>query len=108
MAPAGNRIDNLLTACIKNRSHNRYIWQMRTPVIRVIHHKYITRFDRAFVQTQYGAHAFRHGAEMHRDMRRIGHKIASLIKQCAGKIITLFNIHRISRIGQGRAHLISD
>ena len=83
MTPAGNRIDNLLTAGIKNRGHNRYIWQMRTPVIGVIHHKYIARFDRAFVQAQYDAYAFRHGAEMHGDMRRIGHKITGLIKQCA-------------------------
>ena len=81
---------------------------MRAAIIGIVHHEHVARADLAGVLAQDRADRVGHRAQMHRHMWRVSHQITRCIKDRAGEIVALLNVHRIGGVGECCTHLISD
>ena len=88
------------------------IRQMRATVEGVVGHHRIARRQRrqhtALHIPQQRQDALAHRSQMHRDMGGVGHQTASGVKQSAGEIQPLADVHRGAGLLQARAHLLGD
>ena len=96
----------------EHRRDQREIRQVGAAVVGVVGHHSITGPQRftltALHRLEQRQHALPHRAEVHGDVRGVGNELAARVKQRAGEIQPLTDIHRCTGLLQSGAHLLSD
>ena len=105
MATASDPEADFAIVVIENRRAYCKIGQMRAAIIRRVDEEHIARLDVA-VFADGGGDGCIHGTQMHRHMRRIGDEIACRVENCAGKVETFLDVHRIGGVLKRHAHLL--
>ena len=105
MAACGNEEGGLDDAGQKHRHDDGDVGQMRAPGIRRVDGEGVAWRHVCFVLVEDGADAVAHGAQMHRHVRGVSNEIAGCIKDGAGKIKTLLDVHRRRGLFERNAHL---
>ena len=96
----------------EHRRDRRDVGQMGSPMERIVAQQRVARLKRLqFTVLQLAekiAHAIPHRAEVHRNVGRIGNQATGGIKQRAGKIKALADVHRATALAQLLAHLLGN
>ena len=108
MSATANEEQYFPLGIVEDRRDHRYVGQMCAAVERVIQCHNIAGFKRISPVVQHRAHAFAHGAEMHRNMGRVGHQPALGVEDGAGEIEAFLDVHAHGRVLQHRARLFRD
>ncbi len=106
MAARGGIEKRLALARQIDRHHHRHIGNVCAAGVRRVKHIGIAVLHAVRALLKNHSHAFTHGAEMHRHMRRVSDEIALAIENCAGEIESLLDIDRVTRIGKRYSHLL--
>ena len=76
VAAAGDEKQDVAPGGVEYRRDDGHVGQVRAAVIGVVERDDVAWLQGAAPQPQHRPHAFAHRAEMHRDMRRVGHQTA--------------------------------
>mgnify|MGYP003348933735 CR=1 FL=1 len=110
VAAAGHKAPQAIP--LEHRRDHGEIRQMGAAIEWVVGHHRIPRRQGPMLAAlhgrQQGPHALAHGSQMHGDVRGIGHQTTGRIKQGAGKIQALLDVHRRAGLLKPRAHLLGD
>ncbi len=98
----------LRTALMEDRCNDGHVRQMGTAMVRIVEHEDIAVTHLAAITFDHGPNTLAHRAEMYRHVRGIGNEIAVAVKDRAGEIEPLLDVHGVRRVLQTQAHLLRD
>ena len=104
----GDVEENAFAGRVEDRRDHGHVGQMGAAVVRRVQHEHIARHDRALALPGHGLDALAHGAEVHRDVRRVRHQVAFGVEDGTGKVEPLLDIDRVGGVLQHHAGLLGD
>ena len=109
MVPArGDEKQDLGAVLGEDRRHHGDVGEMGAAIIGRVQHPYIAGSELRSNLAHHRGDAPVHGAEMHRDVRRIGDELPVAIEDGAGEVEPLLDVDRARRVLEGAAHLLGD
>ena len=108
VAAACDEEENLLPRLVEDRRDDRHVRQVGAAVVGRVHHVDVARLERAAVRREHRANRLAHGAQVDRDVRRVGDQVALGIEHGAGEIQPLLDVHRVGGVLERDPHLLGD
>jgi hypothetical protein len=104
----GDVEENAFAGLVEDRRDHGHVGQVGAAVVRRVQHEHVARHDRALALPGHGLDALAHGAEVHRDVRRVRHQVAFGVEDGAGKVEPLLDVDRVGGVLQHHASLLGD